>query len=210
VIAGVAVTTCSVTSPLATLACGRGGHRARGRVIAFSKYGTALKQFMADSRVEAAQDRVAEPAGDRHDHAVCSSSCSSQAFSSGVSISRSPGHAGTDRTRGLTVALRWYVVQCLFELRAPRAGVAQRAHPAADWSEVRRNPRPNRRSGRDAGWSEAQERAKFYPAMCSCRWRWMRTPGTWCAMCRRCSLHRWHAGEARSITDKEAMQIASR
>jgi len=85
---------------VATLACGRAGIVLAAVVIAFSKYGTALKQFMADSRVELRKIVWPNRQETGNDQLVVFVFLLVAGFSSGVSISRSPGHAGTDRTRG--------------------------------------------------------------------------------------------------------------
>jgi len=44
----------------------------------------------------------------------------------GLDLALALGNAALTGSRGLSVALRWYVVQCLLQLRASRAGVAQK------------------------------------------------------------------------------------
>jgi len=63
-------------------------------VIAFSKYGTALKQFMADSRVELRKIVWPNRQETGMTTLVVFVFLLVQAFSSGASISRSPGQRG--------------------------------------------------------------------------------------------------------------------
>ena len=106
-----------------------------------------------------------------------------------ASMSCSPGRPSSDRTRGLSVAFRWYVVHAYsnFEHRVQES-LKERIRRAGLEPKFGEDPGADRRSGRDAGRREAQERAQVLSrATCWCRWRWTRTPGTWCAMCRRFS-----------------------
>src|SRR5205814_6466163 len=59
----------------------------------------------------AAQNCLADPAGNRHDHPRGHGvSAGGRHFLLGSRSRARLGNAGTDRTRGLSVALRWYVV----------------------------------------------------------------------------------------------------
>jgi len=79
-------------------------------VIAFSKYGTALKQFMADSRVELRKIVWPNRQETGHDHAGgVRLPARRRRFLLGLDLALAwATRALTDK--GLTVALRWYVV----------------------------------------------------------------------------------------------------
>jgi len=125
------------------------------------------------------------------------------------SISRSPGNAGVDRTRGLIVALRWYVVHAYSTEHACR--VPHRADPPRGiGAEIRRNPgfRPKKLVEMRDGVKRKSER-KFYPGYVLVQWRWMRD--TW-HLVRRCAkvlgFIGGNAGEKPApLRNKEAMQI---
>src|SRR5437868_111298 len=66
--------------------------------------------------------------------------------------------------------------------RSRSASSARGSRPASARSWCRR-----KRSSRCATARRERARESSTPATCWCRWRWTRRPGTWCAMCPRCS-----------------------
>ena len=152
------------------------------------------------ARIELRKIVLAEPPGNRHDdpRRVRLRDRGRPVFLGCSTGARLALPRDIDGARGLNVALRWYVVHAYsnFEHRVAES-LKERIAPRRTRDAFRRDPRADRRSGRDARRPEAQERAQVLSrlrARADGDGRGDLAPGARCA--EGAGLHRRHAGEA--------------
>ena len=138
--------------------------RARRIRRAAVRAGARVLAVRAGLARRAAQDRLADAPGDAADRRwSCSSRSPRWVFLLDAGLGAGRADPRADRAGRLNVALRWYVVHAYSNFEHKVSESLKERIRLKGLEEVRRDPRADRGSGRDAGRAERKSERKFFP-----------------------------------------------